>query len=122
MTADQKETPDPASGFSLIEVLVAVLLFSLLALSISASLTNLLRVDTSSERLNRATVLAQNKLEELSAGFGARNGSDTPQPGFSRTWSIVASHPPGSTARAEVRVSWLDPQARTISLATLFNE
>ena len=36
----------PASGFSLIEVLVAVLLFSLLALSIGASSTNLLRVDS----------------------------------------------------------------------------
>ena len=112
----------PASGFSLIEVLVAVLLFSLLALSIGASITNLLRVDTSSERLNRATVLAQNKLEELSAGFGARSGSDTPQPGFSRTWSTTPNQPPGSTARAEVRVSWQDPHDRTISLATLLND
>ena len=112
----------PASGFSLIEVLVAVLLFSLLALSIGASITNLLRVDTSSERLNRAIVLAQNKLEELSAGFGARSGSATPQPGFSRTWSTTPNQPPGSTARAEVRVSWQDPHDRTISLATLFNE
>lgn len=109
-------------GFSLIEVLVSLFLFSVLALLISASITNALHADTASENLTQATILAQDKIEELSAGFGSQSGSDIPRPGFARTWNMAASAPPGGTAQAEVSVSWTDSQPHTISVATIVNE
>lgn len=118
----RQDTPATSLGFSLIEVLASLFLFSVLALSISASITSALRADTSSEHLTQATILAQDKLEELSAGFGARSGSDIPRPGFARTWTMAASTPAGGPARAEVSVSWTDSQAHTISVATIINE
>ncbi len=117
-----QDTPAKSLGFSLIEVLVSLFLFSVLALSISASVMNALRADTTSENLTQATILAQDKLEELSAGFDARSGSDIPRPGFTRTWTMAASAPPGGTARAEVHVSWTESQPHTISVATIINE
>ena len=122
MTIAQPQTPIESLGFSLIEVLVSLLLFSVLALSISTSITNAVRQDTISENLTQATILAQDKLEELSAGFGARSGSDTPRRGFERTWTMAASAPAGGTARAEVSVSWADAQPRIISVGTIINE
>lgn len=122
MTDSQLHTPAQSLGFSLIEVLVSLLLFSVLALSISASITHVLRKDALSENLTQATILAQDKLEELSAGFGSRSGSDTPRLGFERTWVMAASAPPSSTARAEVNVTWADFQSHTISVATIIHE
>ena len=122
MTIAQPQTPVGSLGFSLIEVLVSLLLFSVLALSISTSITNAVRQDTISANLTQATMLAQDKLEELSAGFGARSGSDIPRRGFERTWTMAASTPAGGTARAEVSVSWADAQPRIISVGTIINE
>ena len=122
MTVVQPHTPARSLGFSLIEVLVSLLLFSVLALSISASITNALRKDAISENLTHATILAQDKLEELSAGFGSRSGNDIPRLGFERTWTMATSAPPSGTARAEVNVSWADSQPHTISVATIINE
>ena len=122
MTVYQHHKLAGSLGFSLIEVLVSLLLFSVLALSISASITNLLRKDTMSENLTQATILAQDKLEELSAGFGGRSGSDIPRTGFERAWNMATGAPPGNTARTEVNVSWTDSQLHTISVATLINE
>ena len=51
MTIAQPQTPVESLGFSLIEVLVSLLLFSVLALSISTSITNAVRQDTISENL-----------------------------------------------------------------------
>ncbi len=121
MTAAQPHKHVESFGFSLIEILVSLFLFSVLALSISASIMNALRADTISENLTQATILAQDKLEELSAGFGSRSGSDFPRLGFVRTWNMTASAPPGGPAGAEVSVSWTDSQPHTISVATIID-
>ena len=109
-------------AISLIEVIISILLFSIVAFSISAGITQMLRADTTSEKLTQAAILAQDKLEERAAGFGPRSGTDSPRPGFRREWSTNASAPPSRTARVTVSVSWTDSQDRTISLATILNE
>lgn len=111
-----------SSGYSLIEVLVSLLVFSILAFSISAGITRALQASSISDNLTQATFLAQEKLEERAAGFGPRSGSDSPRPGFSREWTTTASAPPSRTARVTVAVSWTAAEQRTISLATLLNE
>ena len=110
------------SGYSLIEVIVSLLLFSILSFSISASITRALRANTISDNLTQASFLAQDKLEERAAGFGLRSGSDSPRPGFSREWTTIPSPLPSRTVRVTVSVSWTADQQRTISLATILNE
>jgi len=110
-------------GYSLVEVLVALSVFSLVALSISSGVATGVRAGTMSAHFTLATILAQDKLEELRAQFEpVSSGSDTPQPGFSRAWDITPDSPQVGVVQIEVTVSWTDYQPHMISLATVVNE
>jgi type II secretion system protein I len=111
------------AGYSLIEVLVAVTIFSLTALALSAGVGAVVRANNISAKLTLATILAQDKLEELCAQSGSRSGdSDVPQAGFTRTWIVTPDSPVEGVAQIDVTVSWHDYQARIITLTTVVNE
>lgn len=110
-------------GYSLIEVLVALTLFSLAALSLSAGVGTALRAGKLSADLTRATILAQDKLEELLAqGPPLDNGNDTPQPQFTRTWTATVDTPAVGVTHIEVVVSWTDSATHAVTLTTVLNE
>jgi len=111
------------SGYSLIEVLVAMALFAIAVLGVAAGATLVARSNLLSENLTRATVLAQDKLETLAAHYGPlAGGSDEPQPGFTRDWSVTPDDPEAGVVRVAVTVSWESGGPQTISLETVLNE
>ena len=113
-------------GYSLIEVLVAMAIFAIASLSLSAGAVAVIRAGHVSDRLTQATILAQDKLEEFRAEFEPlRDGSDTPQAGqvsFIRNWQVSFDTPEAGVARIDVTVSWSDPQPHTVTLLTVVNQ
>lgn len=111
------------AGYSLIEVLVAVALFSLAALALSAGAVTVIRATAISEHFTIATILAQDKLEEFHAQATPLSGdTDIPQPGFTRAWVVTPDSPHDGVSQIEVTVSWTDYQPHTITLTTVVND
>jgi len=111
------------TGYSLLEILVAMSIFSIVSVALTVSITSGIRINHASERLTQATVLAQDTLEALSARPAARaSGTDTPQPGFTRTWTVTPDVPQLGVTQLDVTVSWTDYQPRTITLSTVLND
>jgi len=111
------------AGFSLIEVLVAVALFSLAALALSAGAVTVIRATATSEHFTLATILAQDKLEELHAQTAPLSGNtDIPQPGFTRAWTVTPDSPQDGVSQIDVTVSWTDYQSHAVTLTTVVNE
>jgi len=111
------------AGYSLVEILVALAVFSLSVPGIAAGVSLAVRASQTSEHFTQATVLAQDKLEELRAQFGSRSsGEDTPRPGFSRAWFIASDSPETGVMRIDVAISWTDYQPHSLTLATVVNE
>jgi prepilin-type N-terminal cleavage/methylation domain-containing protein len=111
------------AGYSLIEMLVALTLFSITALALSAGVGAAIRANSLSAHFTRATILAQDKLEELCAqATPLSDGNDDPQPGFTRTWSATADTPEMGVTQIDVTVSWTDSATHTVVLTTVINE
>jgi prepilin-type N-terminal cleavage/methylation domain-containing protein len=111
------------TGYSLIEILVSLALFSVAALGLAAAAVTTLQAGKISADFTRATILAQDKLEELCGqSLSLGSGADTPEPGFTRTWSIIPDSPEVGVIQVDVAVSWTAPQPRTVVLATVVND
>src|SRR5262245_54910324 len=111
------------AGYSLIEILVALAFFSIVSLGISVGVAMVVRTGKLSKDFTQATILAQDKLEELSAQVGSlAEGSDSPQPGFTRTWAVASDSPEVGVTQVDVTVSWTDFTPHTITLTTVMNE
>ena len=116
------------AGFTMIEVMIAVLLTAIAVIGI----VGLYRVQTRSAGYSRyateASVLAADKLEQLRtiaitvASTGSETGLDSRGKAggiFNRSWVIAAS---GTQWKLEVTVGWDDDgQARTVTLHSLRN-
>lgn len=84
------------SGFSLIEVLAALFILSLVALSVLALLTRSMQLNMTGRDYNSLVNLARNKLEELTAVpyndadlTPGVTHTDSPGPaGMTRTWTV----------------------------------
>ncbi len=108
------------AGFTLVEMLIALLLLTVGLLAAVASETTNMRGTTLAGRMDEATALAQLKLEELRAVrpvTDLSNGSDTgltarEEAGgtYTRNWVITGGPSPDSR-RIEVTVFW-DSQSR----------
>jgi prepilin-type N-terminal cleavage/methylation domain-containing protein len=107
----------PAGGFTLVELLVAVLLLSVVALGLSSTLASTGKALRLSRKWMQATQVGAEGMEQLRAGQGADpiGGAS----GFDR--SVVTTpwngHP--GLQRVEVTVSWDDGEEHTFRLVTL---
>ncbi|MCK4467198.1 MAG: prepilin-type N-terminal cleavage/methylation domain-containing protein [Desulfobacterales bacterium] len=69
---------DNNSGFTLMEVLVAMLILSVGLLGMAALVTGIINSNKLSNRISAATVLAQDKMEEVrQVGYSGMPASDT---------------------------------------------
>ena len=110
-------------GYSLIELLVAMTIFAIAALGLSAGVATVLRSGVLSDDLTHATLFAQEKLEELVNHTGAlTGGTDTPQPRFTRDWTVSPDDPEIGLTRVTVTVSWTSDEEQTVSLVTIVNQ
>ena len=111
------------AGYSLIEILVALTVFSIASVALTSGVLTTIRTNNTSEHLTQATILAQDKLEALlAAGPTLTAGNDTPRTGFSRTWTISTDTPQIGVSQVDISVSWTDYGSHTITVTTVVNE
>lgn len=103
-------------GFSLIELLVAVAIFGVLAAALAHSVIAAQQARASTARWMRATQLAEERWERLRAGDRSEDG---PVGEFRRAWSAAASDIDPSLERCDVSVSWEDRGPRRFVLSGL---
>jgi prepilin-type N-terminal cleavage/methylation domain-containing protein len=111
------------AGFSLVELLVSMTLFAIATLGLSAGVAMVSRTGVLSDTFTRATILAQEKLEELAAQEDPlADGADTPHPGFTREWTVSPDDPATGVSRVDVTVTWEGNESRSVTLVTVINE
>ena len=122
------------SGFTLVEVLVAISLLALVIVGLSSMGVTTIQADSHSRRQSAAVSLAQAKLEELrvlrrshadwTAGLHREiglqeNGSSGGT--YTREWEVETDYNTyKGLSRVTVTVSWDDGQVRQVSLASLY--
>jgi len=116
-------------GFSLLEVLVAVVVLSIGLLGMAGLTTGIMRCNAFSRRITTATMLAQHKMESL-RGLGYSNTpmADTTttedyttiayHPSYKRITSIDAAEPAQGMKTMTVIVLW-DNDAHSAMLTTI---
>jgi prepilin-type N-terminal cleavage/methylation domain-containing protein len=113
------------NGFSLLEVLIALLLFAVGILAIGGIQIGSIRGNSFSQEVTQATVLSQEKLEELkrmpfddsNLGIGHYDEGVLSDSRFSRSYEV---EPISLTLKAvRVTVSWTENIDHSVSLSTL---
>jgi prepilin-type N-terminal cleavage/methylation domain-containing protein len=105
------------AGFSLIEVMVATLLLSVVALALTQTLVGALHMCARNERWMLATQLAAEGIEQLRAGHVL--GPVEPSTGFERTGTTAPWSGHLGVVRLDVSVTWNDGEPHSFQLATL---
>ena len=117
-----------ASGFTLIELLIAALIITGGMVTMASFLGNLVNKNATNERKTMATVMAQQKIEDLRNDAlktdltAANNGTEaitTDAGPFTRTWTIDASSNPNLIT---VVVDWEGRGNSQFTLVTLIND
>jgi prepilin-type N-terminal cleavage/methylation domain-containing protein len=104
-------------GFTLIEVLMAVVLLSTMALALSRTLIASQRARAASERWMQATRLAAEGIEQLRAGQPV--GPSRVPGDFDRRGEVTAWNDDDRLVRLAVTVSWNDGEPHDFQLTTL---
>jgi len=106
---DKKQKLD-TKGFTLLEVLVAIVIFAIGFLAVASMQVSAIHGNSFGNEVTQATFLAQDKLEQLknSADITTEpNGNDT-QGIFNRSWQIGA--PTGNARLVTAAVAWTQRQ------------
>ena len=106
-----------ARGFTLVEVLVALLLFAVVAAALAQTLVGAQQARASSARWQRATGLAEERLERLRAGDRSEDGG--PIGAFTRAWRAGAVSGVPDLERVDVTVDWDDRGPQRLTLTAL---
>lgn len=106
-----------SDGFTLIEVLIALLLLSTMALALTQTLIGTQHAQTVSAQWSHATQLAVEGIEQFRAGHTLT--AVPADKGFERSGDVTPwdGHP--GLYRLEVTVSWNDGEPRRLQLITL---
>ena len=123
-----QSTYENQSGFTMLEVLFALAIFSIGLLAVNAMTTMVINSNYKSRHLTTAVHLAQNKLDELTAGSYAsvadatETGLDSQETAgagiFERRVCVTASTDP-EYKTVEIIVSWSDPDPRQAVFQTI---
>ena len=105
------------SAFTLVEVVVAILLLSAIALALTNTLVSAQHARSVSERWLQATQLAAEGIEQLRAGNSV--GPVSVDSGFARSGSASPWAGHSGVYRLDVRVSWNDGRPQDLQLSTL---
>ncbi len=115
-------------GFTLIEVLISMTIFSIAILGLATGAGSVMRANQTSYFSTIAINLAQDKLEELKANPANLNPCppicDSTVPthdgvAFTRTWVFTEDSPVDGVRRIDVQVEWTDHMTHTVSISSL---
>lgn len=115
-------------GFTLVEILIALTIFSFAVLGLAIGTVSVIRTNQNSHLRSSAVNLAQARLEELramtsTAFSGLSCPSSTPCSDnavasgvtFTRQWWITANSPVVGVNRIDVTVNWSDYASQTLT-------
>ena len=110
-----------SKGFSLIEVLIALVVLAVGLLSVGQLMLTSLTTTAYGNQYTQATALAQAKMEEFRAsrpvaGTGSDQVMGVNGTRYMRTWSIVAN---GEMRFITVAVDWIEKTSHSIQLSTI---
>ena len=109
------------AGFSLIEVLVAIGIFSLAILGLAVGAITITRANGASQFHTAATNMAQDLQEQLKAKpyTGVASGTDTVTVqgrSYTRTW-VVTENPTATFKQIDLTVAWTDYVPHTVAVS-----
>ncbi|MEW5948772.1 MAG: type IV pilus modification protein PilV [Thermodesulfobacteriota bacterium] len=115
-------------GFTLIEVLIAILVLAIGLLSLATLASTVMNGNAFSNEMTTATTLAQEKLEDIqgqgyaSASSSSENYSSiTGYGAYKRVTTVAADTPATGMKTVTVTVSW-DADAHSVALKTILAE
>jgi type IV pilus assembly protein PilV len=113
-------------GFTLIEILVSMAIFSIGVLGFAMSTISVTQGNQRSYNIAMANALAQDKLEELKAlpatlASGGPVTNTISGQSFSRSWTVTANSPISGMHKIDVTVTWTDYQSHSITLSSAIN-
>jgi prepilin-type N-terminal cleavage/methylation domain-containing protein len=124
---------NPIAGFTLVEVLVALSIFSFAVLGLAAGTISMTRTNQNSHLNAVAMNLAQAKLEELRAmkntvfsaiscpSYSTSGCSDTQSASglsFTRSWMITVDSPAAGMNKIDVKIDWRDYTNQTLTFSS----
>lgn len=119
-------------GFTLLEVLVAIVILTIGLLGTAGLTTGVIRGNHYSKNITSATAAAQTQLESIKSS-GYANATTTNFPGdtvtmggmtFTRTTTVTNSSPAANMKTVSVTVSWTESNntSRSVNLQTILAE
>jgi type IV pilus assembly protein PilV len=113
----QQQSCRGTQGFSLIEVLVAMVILSIASLGLASLLTNTMKANMMAQYRSFATTLAQDRIEEVRAsGTGACTGGAASQGSVYFSLACVPTAGPNGTTNVTVTVTWAYPSSQSVQL------
>jgi type IV pilus assembly protein PilV len=112
-------------GFTLIEVLVAMVILSIGLLGTAALITGIINSNKLSNRITTATVLAQDKMEEIKgAGYAGavtetRTFLPSPDDNYEREVTVVDGSPDANMRTVTITVYW--ESSKSVTLKTILS-
>ena len=118
-------TSNRSKGFTLIEVLIALVISSICLLGLASLMVTSTHGNSFGGHMTEAATLAQDKLEELRAiRRNIPEGSSTDHPegptgiSYTRNWNVVTD---GNLRTITVTVNWKDRMDHTISFVSVLS-
>jgi type IV pilus modification protein PilV len=104
-------------GFTLIEILVAMILFSIASLGTASVLTSTMRANMMAHHRSFATTLAQDRIEEVRAsGTTACIGGSDSQGSVTFSLACATAAGPNGSTNVTVIVTWSYPSSQSVQL------
>lgn len=116
-----------SKGFTLIEVLVAMVILSFSLLALAGLMVTTTKNNSFGSNMTEATTFAQDKLEELRAikWENLSDGNSTDQQGgstginYTRNWNVTTN---GSLKTITINVNWNDRTSHSIRLVSVLSQ
>jgi len=116
-----------SKGFTLLEVLVALVILSFSLLALAGLMVTTTKNNASGNYVTEAATFAQDKLEELRAVKWENliDGNNTDQQGgstginYTRNWNVTTN---GSLKTITINVDWNDRTAHSIRLVSVLSQ
>ena len=120
-------TLDETKGFTLIEVLIAMIILAIGSLGVAGLTVGIIRANVFSNKMTTAVTLAQDKMEDIKRlGYGRAETSQGTEgyrtirnyPPYKRTTIVSSNTPTLGMTTVTVRVDW-DADAHFVALNTV---